>query len=771
MGDDPLPSPARALRRRVFASAGVLWLGLALLASTGCRRVRPLPVVYDLAARAVVADWHGAWDRVAFGTPAAEQIQENGFVRVEGKGASAATGILARATIPLIFGKPEPRLGVLEAAAEPAFVGATLDVAVNRSTVGRFVIGARRQRFRFEIPVSIQRPGRNRIRFRFPAEEARRKDPFAGAPVARLFRLAVGPAGPALEALAATGAPRPGPTTGTPPGLVQAGPSRLRFALIVPEAAELRVRAGLDRRVPRGVTVPLRIALAGAKGPEQELWAKTLRSGDAPEQVRVPLPGPAGRAASVLLEVGSASDGRSAWALWAGPRVVARRSADPLAVAAEDPAARAAADRLRRSLAGMNVVLVIFDAAQAHHFGCYGYPHPTTPVVDRLAREGVLFENHYTPAVFTYAAIGTLWTSRYPDEGQRAWIHYGKLPADRPTLAERLSAAGIETASFVANPSAGPGFDLTRGFHEFFGLYRPPWLAPGEMSTADVFRRHLHPWLAEHRSQRFFAYAHFREPHGPLTQPPLWGPDAPLPPEARNYGWFRGGRRPLSPAERDHLVRLYDGNLHYGDHEVGALRRKLEELGLWEKTVLILTADHGDSLDEHGHIGHNHWVYQETAHIPLVMHFPKAAGVAGRKVAGLTSLMDLAPTVADIMGLAPSATRSFRGRSLLPVIEGAPGDPGVVVRTTGYVYGLVSGGWKYIENARNGDHELYHLAADPGETRDLAQEEPVRAAAYQHALDLWLTEMHGTPGAQATHATLDEKDKEVLRALGYVNNN
>ena len=349
-----------------------------------------------------------------------------------------------------------------------------------------------------------------------------------------------------------------------------------------------------------------------------------------------------------------------------------------------------------------------------------------------------VFESHYTPAVFTYAAMAAMWTSRPPDEGGGEWLAEGILPSGLLTLAELLTAQGFRTAGFVANPSAGPAFGLDRGFAELLRLYREPWTV-GPPPSAAVFSGPLHRWL-EAAKPPYFVYAHMREPHMPYAAP-LVGPDAPLPTEAKHQGfWDRvnRGEREATPAELDHLVRLYDGNLRAADRAVGALRTHLEGLGLWDRLVVIVTADHGEALHEHGHVGHNQQVYEESVRVPLVVRLPKGLGPHGVRRDALTSHLDLAPTVADLMGVLGKggSERAFRGRSLLPVLFTDPPPSAVESRTTGDrpVYALRTGPHKYIFDRTAGREELYDLEHDPGEQRDLAPGSPLLTAVYRQML-------------------------------------
>jgi arylsulfatase A-like enzyme len=434
------------------------------------------------------------------------------------------------------------------------------------------------------------------------------------------------------------------------------------------------------------------------------------------------------------------------------------------------------ADALRRALAGCNVLFVVLDAASARRFSAYGHSQKTTPEIDRIAAEGVLFERAYTTAVFTRAAMASTWTSRYPDEGMTR--EDLRLPAERLTLAELLAANGIRTAAWVANPNAGAAAGLERGFMEFAGVYSQPG-RPGGAVRAEAVAERFSAWLANSRRGRFFAYLHFREPHFPYDPPPpfdtLFGPDGPLPRHARDdKSWtirVSQGRAQASVEELAHLRRLYDGNLAYVDAQLGALRRGLEQAGIWERTLVIVSADHGEELLEHGFIGHNEQVYQETTWIPLVVRFPKGSGPAGMRVPALVDLLDVAPTIADVFGVLgrAGAAPAFQGRSLLPVVLGAPGKPATVSRSIMKrpSYALTDGRFKLVHDIRRGAQELFDLRHDPNEQEDLSVRDPLRLAAFREALYRFILDRAG--GGSTSAAPLTPEEIEQLRALGYIN--
>jgi arylsulfatase A-like enzyme len=349
-----------------------------------------------------------------------------------------------------------------------------------------------------------------------------------------------------------------------------------------------------------------------------------------------------------------------------------------------------------------------------------------------------------------------------------------RLPKDRLTLAEVLTARGIAAGGFVANAVAGAAFGFDRGFSDFREIFKDLG------SRADGFRKVVPPWLRAHEDRRFFAYVHFREPHFPYDPPPpfdtRFGPEGPISKAARQAtDWIMDlnqSRRKPVPGEIEHLVRLYDGNLAFADQEVGALRRALEEEGLWEKTVMIVAADHGEELFEHGWIGHNVHLYEESMHVPLIVRFPKGAGPAGVRMQGLVDLLDVAPTIADILGGAAQEGPhgEFQGRSLLAAIGGATAKTAVLSRTVWDRprYALRDARFKFLYDTRTGDEELYDLQDDPGETRDLAKDDAIRTAYYRQALEQWVASLARPRPAGTEEATPSRDQCENLRSLGYI---
>jgi len=729
-----------------------LLVPLAALPLRACRGLASPAHALGLEVGAALLD-APPWTLIRFGTPAAEPFEEEGLdVPLDRRGETWVEA-RKRVGIRLHLDADGPRTAVLDLDPYP---GTTrVRVLLNDLPVGAFPLAEGRQRLRVELPAARQLAGANALALVFgtPAEAPVSA---GGGPrhAARLFGLVVGPPSPGLDGLAA-GAP-PFSSWWDRTGVAQAGPSTLRWASAW-AGGTLHVGGELHEWSRRaGARALLRVSVEDAEG-SHVLWQAVAGPGDRPDaQVALP-PAPDGlQQVSLTVEpVGDAP----VWFVWRDLEVSAGPARSPAPVDAGP---------LRAALARANVVLVVFDAAGARHFGSYGHVRPTTPEADRLAAEGVLFERAYTPAVYTLAAMSSIWTSLPPDEHHRGVPHDDRLPAVAPTLAERLGRAGVRTAGFVANGMAGTGFGLDRGFGEF------RYVGYG----AEDFRPALGPWLEQAaRGGRFFLYVHVRQPHAPLDAPPpfdtAFGSQPPISAQEADRWLRRVNDHQHTPTadEVARLEQLYDGNLALADRELGWLRRELEKAGVWDDTALLLTGDHGEALHEHGFIGHNAQLYDESLHVPLILRLPPAAGLAGRRVGQVVDHLDLAPTVADVFGLRGEAVSGFHGRSLLEVALGAPGRGASLARSAGPRprYALTDATTRYIFDSRYGEDEMYDLAADPGEQHDLDGSDSLRAAVYRQRLQGLLLKLPGRWTGQRAAWKLDAKQAEDLRALGYVN--
>lgn len=720
-------------------------LPLLALAAAGCGG-EPRTIAYDLARLAEVADVSGDWTIVRLGTVEGQRFQAAGFEVAPAAGAGRPALARRLCSFRLRLEQPALRTAVLDL--EPLEGDTRLGVRLNGRRVARFDLTPGRRRYALALPAEWQEKGDNSLELRFdegvPTPEGRY--------AARVFNLAV----------------RDGAVPADPPPLfevqgdaVTAVAGSLVYGIVVPGNAEVRlgVQAGADGRAS--------LSWAPDGGAETTVWTRQLRAGTVRDDVRVTLPAASAAAGRLRLAftapVGTVT--------WRAPRVLGRGVAaglEPLPFTREE---EARAEPLRRSLEGAPLVLVVMDAARARQLGAYGYGRRTSPRVDALAAQAVVFERAHTSAVFTLAAMSSLWTSLPPARHHAGVPYDAPLPAEHTTLAEVLAAGGYKTAAFVGNTRAGAAYGLSRGFAD----YREAQAQASGAGTAGLVQA-ARAWLREHRADRFFLYVHLREPHFPFDPPSpfssLFGPDGPLPAEARrDPQWYRAVNqgRTITPDEVEDLVRAYDRNLAYADAMVGELLAELRAVGLEGKALVAVTADHGEALYEHGFISHNEQVFEESTHVPLVLRLPDAAGLRGVRVRELVDTTDIPATLADAAGVRARA-RGFRGRSLLPLLKGASGRPAVVSRSAGEEsrYAVLMPRYKCVVDTRSGAEQLFDLQADPAERHDRGAAEPGRLLQCRQALHRLLLDQRPERAATARPAELSPQQLENLRALGYV---
>ena len=447
------------------------------------------------------------------------------------------------------------------------------------------------------------------------------------------------------------------------------------------------------------------------------------------------------------------------------------------------------AAKLRAAARGASLVICSLDAARADHFGCYGYERETTPSIDRLAEESVVFRQHFTQHVTTKPSVSSLMTGQYPD----THLAYGnrKLAEGTFTLARGLEAAGFRTVLFSSNPNASPGTGLGLDFQESYDQTDVEPLVGGweELTKPEPLLALIESWLKKNGRKRFFAYVHLDPPHQPYLQPgwmtKLFQGKQPIGFKEGEFAFPVEDRKMLATCLHPPLpewINLYDANLRYGDWAVGELEKALREAGVFEKTVFIVTADHGEAFGEHGYLWHERGVYDELTHVPLVMRLPGGAR-AVEEAEALTQTVDLLPTVCDLLGVR-YPREAVQGRSFLPVMAGLEDrvHEHVFSRSDGKPpsYLVRSGEWALMLWGNGKWRALYDLRADPGQRRNVIAERPEAAAEMVEAFREFAMGQRRPPvdflrpGAKLPPLPEDEEVemtpelRRQLRALGYV---
>ncbi len=534
----------------------------------------------------------------------------------------------------------------------------------------------------------------------------------------------------------------------------------LSYYLRVPKGARLTVTVGAS--TPTSLLTPagsvLAVVVRGEDGSVLEVGARASESGGEVLRIEQSLQDLEG----MLAELSFRAEGHD---LLVAPQLYASKEAAL--------SAKSAAEWPRDDV---NVLMIVLDGATALRMGPYGYTKSTTPAIDRLARESVVLERVFTQAVYTIASIGSLLTGQYPERHQNVTFA-DRLPENAVTFPGVLSEAGIRTVGFSGNAVVTSAFGLDRGYDEFFDVRR----MEGYTGHGDSVLRELLAWLEKNQDQRFFAYVHFREPHFPYNPPPpfnaQFGPATPFPEgiadwqtvEAYNQAAGRGQSVPRDVIER--IRALYDGNMAYVDGLVGEILRYLDETGLHRNTIVILTADHGEALYEHGYIGHNTQLYEESTRIPLMVRGPDWSP---RRSSEVVELLDLTPTVLDLFGLGDHpARKSMEGRSLVPLLRGGTLEPRLAFSRTLWNkprYSVRGPRYKLIWDSNIDGAELYDLDVDPEERVNLVEDKALLYGHLQQQLLQWIWEQErlrvGAPAPEASE--IPEDLRRQLESLGYI---
>ncbi len=451
-----------------------------------------------------------------------------------------------------------------------------------------------------------------------------------------------------------------------------------------------------------------------------------------------------------------------------------------------------------------NVLLITVDTLRADRLGSYGYRLPTTPRIDALARRGVRFADVTVPWPKTWPAMAAMVTSKAPQSNGIRLHPRRPLPAEHVTLAEALREGGYATGAVVANVNLGRAFGFQQGFDRFVESWADEARrltgrasfpnAPGRVKLFTNGTRvtdqglEVLDALGAGQEKPFFLWLHYIDPHGPYVPP-------------REYAHLFAGAHPSQPVPLEDLppyqvqidpatgvasndlgfyATQYDREVRYVDEEIGRLLATLEARGLLRGTLVVLTADHGESLHENRYyLEHGNVPYQSNAAVPLI--FALDGRIApGRVVTSPVGLLDVMPTVLELAGV--PLPEGVQGTSLAPLLLRGEGEtPRYVFMESGRAarsqLSVRRGPWKLVHLRAPEDREwlgrnaieLYDLSSDPGETRDVRAAHPEVAAELERALVAWQRDTPRYQGGATTDVKkLDARTQEMLRGLGYL---
>jgi choline-sulfatase len=457
------------------------------------------------------------------------------------------------------------------------------------------------------------------------------------------------------------------------------------------------------------------------------------------------------RFALVIAPIGALAPGSSAFAQ------VAPANAKPEKSHTRTPETAA----MKSKVAKPNVILITIDTLRADHVGCYGAQMVKTPTLDAMAHDGIVFERAISQVPLTWPSHAVILTGTYPfQNGVQDFTGQPLAPQFR-SVAQAFKQAGYATGAVVSAFVLDRSWGLARGFDFYDDAFAAETFETKDAGLVD--RRaaesvaHAIAWLNKTPRRPFFLWLHLYDPHSP------YDPPEPYRSEYRNH--------------------LYDGEIAYADHELGKLMAWLKQNHFYDSSLIVALSDHGESLGEHGEDEHGFFVYNSTAHVPLIVKPPAESDIVAGRRREPVETASVAPTLLKLSGLKASPRPSdsiyaqFQSKALLPdnPAEGVAKPDAAASSYSETFYPFSSFGWSplhalestrfhFIEAPKP---ELFDLETDPGETRNIASEQPATVGVLREKLQAVLSHNPFSRDADAGTGNLSPDAQEKLRALGY----
>jgi arylsulfatase A-like enzyme len=394
------------------------------------------------------------------------------------------------------------------------------------------------------------------------------------------------------------------------------------------------------------------------------------------------------------------------------------------------------------------IVLIDIGTLRADHLGCYGYQRDTSPNLDALASESVLFEWAFSQAPNTAPSQASIFTGLYP--GTHGLISdEARLPAEAKTLAEALAERGYITAAFVDGGYLSSDFGFDQGFRLYDNSRGGGLAAIGPKAIT---------WLEEHASDDFLLVVHTYDAHAPYS-----------PPDSHRDLYLQeiapSAEGPEAAEDIAYAKALYDAEIRFVDDWIGMIVQSLSALGLDERATIAVVADHGEEFMEHGSVSHE-TLYSTVTRVPMMVRLP--GGMRAGTVSSIVETIDLMPTLLELSGVPQPA--GIQGESLLPLIRGERQPPYLAFGESSFFGGqrfVAMDGYHMIMSVAGEGVELFNYLYDPLELDDLSADEPDRVEVLRRKLDSW-EEMVARAAIGQEAAPLDEDTLEQLKSLGYV---
>lgn len=426
-----------------------------------------------------------------------------------------------------------------------------------------------------------------------------------------------------------------------------------------------------------------------------------------------------------------------------------------------------------------NILFINADALRADHLSCYGYKRNTSPNIDKLAKEGLMFTQAISQSSFTPSSIFSILTSVYP--ASHGVFNFGvTMNPDLVTLPEILKNRG-----YYLGLISGRGRLSEFHFPEvekIFDIYYPP--SNAEIIKADEVSRDAIKWLRANKKKKFFLWLYYLEPHTPYRPPPPYNKlfinnrvakenNKYVPIDNESMNRFNGYKViPKITAVKNitninYYISQYDGEISFVDDQLGVVFAEMKRLNLYDNTIIIFTSDHGESMGEHDfYFVHGDNLYDELLKVPLIIRY-KSIG-ENKVINTQVQSIDIMPTILDVIGI--KMPKQIVGQSLLLLSKKGKYEDkyalSELVNGGSEMESIRTGNWKLIYSAKQDRYELYNLEDDPGELKNLANTDKIQTEFLRRELHNWMKKAQSKIATQKK--VLDETSQRKLQSLGYV---
>ncbi len=437
---------------------------------------------------------------------------------------------------------------------------------------------------------------------------------------------------------------------------------------------------------------------------------------------------------------------------------------------------------------GYNVILIVVDSLRADHLNTYGYVPETSPNIDKFAQNAIVFENHISQCSWTLPSHATMFLGQNPS-AHGVDHNFERIREDATTFPYVLQQAGFKTRGMSHAPLLEKSYGLQRGFDVYDDSLSTErkWKSWRVVTNNGMLKRAVTA-LDDVQQDPFMMFVHLwdvhydynpRHPYDDYFDPEYSG-------NLNTFHWVYNDkvRKRISNRDKQYVISQYDGEIAWTDHYLGRFFQILEERGLMDNSVVILTADHGEEFFEHGLTCHNHSNFLELVHVPFIVHVPGLEEQV--RVPCRTAMVDLFPTALEFADVPPPEGVELQGRSLLELVrDDTTCDPERPILTEtvwskhhvslktkkGYEIGMYRGDYMVSRRLSKPTSDwLFDLSTDPGQLHNLAEDEPelfeyLSEIMHQQAVEN--SRIHGEAG-QGRHKKIDRKSMDTLQSLGYV---